>query len=85
MGNLISSYEYNEDLVGFIVTFKSGSVAQTQFTEETNRLHADHGEKSLERYTEYDQGALTDDEEHDLELFISDNAGVKAKDAELNA
>ena len=83
MGSLISSYEYNEDLVGFIVTFKSGSVAQTQFTEETNRLHADHGEKSLERYTEYDEGVLTDGEEH--ELFISDNADVKAKDAELNA
>ena len=80
----ISSYEYNSDLEGFVVKFKSGCLAQTQFTTETNRLHADFGEKRLERYDEYDQGDLTENEESELYDFISNNEDVKAKDKELN-
>lgn len=46
--------EFNEDLNGYILTFENGAVAQTQYDIETNRLHADFGQKYLVRYTEYD-------------------------------
>ena len=80
----ISKHEFNEDLDGFVVTFKSGSIAHTQFNTESNRLHADFGERCLERYEEYDEGELTESEAEELALFISDNSEVKAKDVELN-
>lgn len=81
----IETYEFNSDLFGFIVTFKSGSVAQTQFDKETNRLHADFGEWCLGRYDEYDQGELTTEEENELYDFIKNNEDVKAKDEEINS
>ncbi len=83
--NTIASYDYNEDLMGFVITFKSGSVANTQFDKESNKLHADFGEWSLSRYPEYDEGALTEEEESELYDFIINNEDVKAKDLELNA
>lgn len=82
--NTIESYEYSSDLQGFVITFKSGSIAQTQFDKETNRLHADFGEWCLGRYDEYDEGELTDEEEDELYDFIKNNEDVIAKDQELN-
>jgi len=81
----IASYEYNDDLMGFVVTFKSGIIAQTQFDKEKNRLHADFGEWCLGRYDEYDEGELTEEEEEELHDFIKNNEDVKAKDEELNS
>lgn len=81
----IKEYEYNADLLGFVVIFKSGSVANTQFELQTNRLHADYGEWCLQRHGEHDVGELSEEEEEDLFDFIENNADVKARDAELNA
>lgn len=63
--------EFNEDLDGYILTFSSGNLAQTQFDIETNRLHADFGEKFLRRYTDYDSD-LTEDENALVEAFIDE-------------
>lgn len=46
--------EYNEDLDGYVLTFVSGRCAHTQFDTESNKLHADFGDRYLTRYTEYD-------------------------------
>lgn len=61
--------DFNEDLNGYILTFKSGRVAQTQYEVETNKLHADYGERFLERYTEFDDD-LSEDENKQVEEFI---------------
>lgn len=63
--------EYNEDLDGFVITFNSGNVAQTQFSEVTDRLHADFGEKLIERYDEYDD-LLSKEEDEMINLFVND-------------
>lgn len=63
--------EFNSDLDGYVVTFKSGNVAHTQFTIESDRLHADYGERYLESYPEYDD-ELTEEEELQLYAFIKE-------------
>jgi len=61
--------EYNEDLDGYVLTFVSGRAAQTQYNLESNRLHADFGERYLERYTEYDD-ELEECEDSAVQAFV---------------
>ena len=75
VGNILS-YEYNEDLVGFILTLKDGSVVQTQFEKEENRLHADFNTYSLRRYNEYDTRATSKAEDLEIEYFMQNNKEV---------
>ncbi len=63
--------EFNEDMNGYVVTFKSRNVGNTQFTVEQNRLHGGYGETYLERYTEYDD-ELSADENEMMDKFILD-------------
>jgi hypothetical protein len=64
--------EYNEDLDGFIITFKDGKTAQTQFDVQTNRLHADFDQRYLTRYREYDD-ELSIEQEEMVDNFVADN------------
>jgi len=60
--------EYNCDLDGYVLTFEDGQIAHTQFNIETNKLHADFGEKILERYDEYD--TISDDKQDIVDNFV---------------
>lgn len=62
---------WNEDLVGYVITFSDGNQAQTQVNTESNRLHADYGEAYLERFTEYDD-KLSELQEKELDDFIAE-------------
>lgn len=63
--------EFNSDLNGYVLTFESGHIAQTQLEPETNRLHADFGKLFLRRYTEYDT-ELSAEEEALIDAFIEE-------------
>jgi signal recognition particle subunit SEC65 len=61
---------YNEDLDGYVITFKNGKVAHTQFEIEDNKLSADFGEKMIKRYDEYDDD-LTEEEHQMVDDFVT--------------
>jgi len=61
--------EWNSDLDGYVIKFCDGKIAHTQTYVEGNRLHADHGETYLERYTEYDD-ELSNEQEEAVYAFI---------------
>lgn len=82
--NTIQSYEYDADIHGFTVTFKNGSVVQTEFDKETNTLRADCQWWSLEKYKEFNIDQLSKAEERELYEFINFNRDVKMKEAELD-
>jgi hypothetical protein len=64
--------EYNDDLEGYVIHFlQTDHFAQTQFEEETNKLHADYGKKYLVRYKDYDDN-LSSEEEKQVEDFVTD-------------
>lgn len=73
MANLIKKAEFNSALDGYVVEFESGAIAHLQYTECSDALHADQGERLLERYAEYDEGELTEAEEEALQDFIDAN------------
>jgi hypothetical protein len=61
--------EYNDDLDGFVITFANKSVAHTQYYTEQNMLHADFGDRFLDRYSEYDD-ELSFEQVEQVEEFI---------------
>lgn len=63
--------EFNGDLDGYVITFSSGEIAHTQFSMCSDRLHADYGERVLERFTEYDS-ELSDEQHNVADDFVSE-------------
>lgn len=78
----IKKIEWNDDLVGFVVTLEDERVVQIQFAKETNRLHADFGTYSAEIYSEY-SAEMTDEEES--EFWVLTKETIRAKELELDA
>ncbi len=61
--------EWNDDLSGYVITFNDGKMAHTQTYTEDNRLHADHGDTYIERYTEHDSD-LSDEQDELAYNFV---------------
>ena len=78
----IKKIEWNDDLVGFVVTLEDERVVHLQFDKETNRLHADFGTYSAEIYRE-SSAEMTDEEEGEFWKLTKDV--VRAKELELDA
>lgn len=62
--------EWNEDLVGYVLTFADGKVAQTQTNIVNDKLNGSYGEEYLERYTEYDD-ELSEEQDLLIEDFVT--------------
>ncbi len=62
--------DYNDDLKGYVLTFRSGKQAQTQYDIENNKLSADFGRNLLNRYTEYDDD-LSIEESLQVDEFVN--------------
>lgn len=82
----IKEVEYNNDLVGFILTLKNGKIVQIQFERERNRLHADFNTHFAHIDKENIYGLdLTDFEETLVNEFIRYNDEINEKIKELDA
>ena len=63
MTNLIKSFEYSPEAVGFSVITSDGRYALIQATRQSNRLHADFGTHSLDMCDSVDCNQEFDGEE----------------------
>lgn len=61
--------EFNDDLDGYIITFKNADVAHTQMNTQDDKLHANYGYRYLARYTEYDSN-LTEKQSGLVDEFV---------------
>lgn len=73
----ITSYEYNDFLAGYVVSFADDREINLQFDREENRLHADFGTFSL-RACRDTRDNFSDEEIELIERFASKNAEMRA-------
>jgi hypothetical protein len=81
----LTDIEWDDNLVGFVITLIDNRIIQIQYELQTNRLHGDFGTHfaHIDKVNDYGLD-LSDDEEEFIKDYIKHNKEIIRKGIELD-